>query len=527
MRATFPARGTRRGALLVLVPLAAALAFLVLLATRFRAVIATLYLNGDTASAPVIAELLPQRAGSQVVLGDYRWLEPLYLMRVTSVLPGHRQVWIVLPLLLFAVALAATTWAVRRAAGPGRAALAFAVLACPAPVVLAQIGVLNAHGPVLFHAALLAAALVAFVVFGAAWSAPRLIIASLALALVTAPGVAGEQLLIPAGLVPVVIAAGALRATRVIGWRVTAALVCAMGGALAGGTALTAYATSEKIVGTGLKFQLGGLQAVLDQLRLFAEDLALVGHGSFGGPLTFWPVAHYGLALVALAGIALVLRRVRAAGPHLPELPPAAQALVVFWGAAFALVLLAFVSTTAAVDAASVRYALVAWPALVTLACVLATPRLGFVALSLVTTLGSVAGITELVRNENTTSLTPFPRGDVAGQLARFVQSRHLDHGYAEYWSAATLTYQTKYVAKVYPVSPCGPGLCPFKLHRIDAWYAPRPRVRTFIIEDAGMIAPAIGAPPPGWGATETAHFGQLTVRVYPYDVAKRLGPSG
>lgn len=52
-----------------------------MLATRLREVITTTYLDGDAASAPVIAELLGERGEGRVILGEYFWTEALYALR--------------------------------------------------------------------------------------------------------------------------------------------------------------------------------------------------------------------------------------------------------------------------------------------------------------------------------------------------------------------------------------------------------------------------------------------------------------
>ena len=221
------------------------------------------------------------------------------------------------------------------------------------------------------------------------------------------------------------------------------------------------------------------------------------------------------------------LRRIDATG--LRELRPEAQALVVFWTAALGLLVLAFVSTTAPFDIVSVRYVLVAWPAVVALGCVLATPGAGLRVLSAFATVAAVVALADLVRGAYTDEATPFPRGEVTGALARFVTERGLDHGYAGYWTAATTTYQTRFAVRVFPVFQCGAAnaeLCPFYLHRIDAWYRPKSGARTFLLTDSAAVPPAIAAPPEDWKAVETARFGQLTVYVYPNDVASRLAPA-
>jgi hypothetical protein len=58
--------------------------------------------------------------------------------------------------------------------------------------------------------------------------------------------------------------------------------------------------------------------------------------------------------------------------------------------------------------------------------------------------------------------------------------------------------------------------------------YLPRPLVRTFFLVDSRLIRDnaygAIRTVPSSWGQPEqVAHIGQLTVYVYPYDLAGKI----
>jgi hypothetical protein len=79
---------------------------------------------------------------------------------------------------------------------------------------------------------------------------------------------------------------------------------------------------------------------------------------------------------------------------------------------------------------------------------------------------------------------------------------------------------------KVYPVSVCDGEkyLCPFDLHYITSWYVPRANERTFLISDptqpvAAPAVPSLGTP------SAVYHIAELTMYVYPYDIASRLAP--
>jgi hypothetical protein len=101
------------------IAIVAAGAFLVALALREGEVIDGIYRNADYASTPVIAELFGERGSGDVTLGNYPWLESLYVLRLTSWLPHHIGVWEALPFLGYAAAILAFAWTLR--VGDGRA----------------------------------------------------------------------------------------------------------------------------------------------------------------------------------------------------------------------------------------------------------------------------------------------------------------------------------------------------------------------------------------------------------------------
>jgi hypothetical protein len=65
---------------------------------------------------------------------------------------------------------------------------------------------------------------------------------------------------------------------------------------------------------------------------------------------------------------------------------------------------------------------------------------------------------------------------------------------------------------------------CQFPFHTFDSWYAPKPSVRTFYVQDTGDLPLPVGPPPARWGhPIATATFGQLRVYAYGYDLARVL----
>jgi hypothetical protein len=122
---------------------------------------------------------------------------------------------------------------------------------------------------------------------------------------------------------------------------------------------------------------------------------------------------------------------------------------------------------------------------------------------------------------------TAQPAGAVANGLLRFARANGLSVGYAGYWDASPLTWELRTKLQVYPVIFCGRVLCRFPYHEISSWYTPRPGKRTFLVVDPTLaVLNTLGGPPANLGKPiATASIQQITVFVYPYDIASRIGP--
>ena len=81
-------------------PVLFALAYAAAVAVDFGTIIHAIYSDSDTAIAPVIGHLMGSAPpGSRVVLGNHAWYEEYLFLRLTSGLPGYRQLWEIAPLL--------------------------------------------------------------------------------------------------------------------------------------------------------------------------------------------------------------------------------------------------------------------------------------------------------------------------------------------------------------------------------------------------------------------------------------------
>jgi hypothetical protein len=503
------------------VAVAAVGAFLTWALVRAGEIVGLIYQNADAASALVMAEFLDERGSGSVFLG-YLWLEPLYALHLTRWLPAHHQVWEAGPFIVYAATVALVGWTVMRSVS-GRAGLLVALaMAAPAPVILRIIGTPVVHTHVLTHGVILAAFLVTLPRL-AAWSREKQALWCAALALTLAPGVSSDILLVLGGVVPFLVAVilGSRIALVPRGAAALAAAGCVAG--TAGGYLLIAVAEHHKIV-EGHGFGPATLGEVPGHLPLLLENLALFTHGRVGGPFPAWE-----LELVALGTMALLPFLCLGFFRRLPAVltdggrPPQQRLLAIYWATALLMLAGAYVASSAPVDIYSVRYIILLWPALLTLAVIIFT-REALTVVALTAAATAAFGCVELSRGAYTEPESFFPLDRDVELLERFVLVRGLDHGYAGYWDAATITAETDFKVRTYPLERCGPaddGRCPHVDHHMDSWYMPKDRVRTFyVVHDAGA-EPRVGPPPPRWGTpAEQAQLGRLRILVYDYDLA-------
>lgn len=520
---------SRRQTVAIWIAAAAVAFFLAELALRFGDVVDGIYMNSDFASTPVIAELLGGKGAGDVTLGNYPWLEPLYVLRLTRWLPDHRELWSLLPFAGYVLTVGLFAWTLRRAVSARAAVVAALALAAPAPLVLGLLGAPANRLPTLAHAILLAAFLIGVPAL-ASWPRWGRALWAAGLALSLAPGFASDPLLLVWGILPFLTAVAVGRHLDLVPRRdaLLAAGSC-LGGVLIGVLAAVLAAAAgvhraDFPIGLARPGDWAGnaWDAMVSAQQFLHGEFVLDG---LGDPLAVAVSATAALATVGfpLLCVAVFYRLRGMLGDD--ERTAGQRLLLAFWAISLAGALGALLLTDVAAGVSSVRYLLVVWPAALALALIAWGAR-SYAAIAGLAVACAAIGIVQFERGHYDSQGPPLEPEEIAG-VERFVAAHGLDHGYAGYWDAAALTYHSDFEAKTYPVVPCGPapdGLCQFNLHTMDSWYEPKPGARTFFVEGTRDVPQNPGPPPARWGrpfAVETA--GRLRLYAYDFDIASVL----
>jgi len=511
-------------------PLAAALAVgaatCALLLVQLGGLIDALYRNADNAATLLLAESHP--AGSITRIGDHPFYEAWWFMRATAGLPGHLLLWQAAPFAVAFLGIAAVAACAALVAGRAGFVVAAVGLTAMSPALRAVMFVPEARVGLVLHAAALCAALLVVNRFARAerMTAARWALAAAAVSGFTAVGVT-DQLLLPSAVIPYACA------PLVVWWceRSTHSRTIAL---FAVGTAAAAVGLARLIThamtAAGVVVNHFPVQPVpLDQLRSsIAITLHLFAILAGDGLHT----AAGAMALLALAAVcvALIREAARVRPAPLGDRERARMLYVAFWGGALVLTLGAVAATSVSIDhglyGAAQRYLLGAWCAVVALLAGGARTRLRAAVL-----LGAVALFGVMNMALNVSSLRqPWEFGPSAAADAaveRFALAEHAAVGYGGYWDVMPIGLHADGRLRMVPIVAFGAagGWAGHFVAANDAWFRPRPGVRSFLVTDARHSVPYAPHSRPGVFGHPIAsrRFGALTVYVYAHDLAGSL----
>jgi hypothetical protein len=481
-----------------------------------------LYWDTDVAAPFVLAERL--RGEGAVYIPHYGSWSLLWTLLATRGLPAHNRLWeaIGYP---FAIATACLLgWATARAAGRWAGVTAATTSLLIGPVALRSLLTVIYHVSTPFTAVVLGAYLVTLT---RDRFRPLPIVAAAAVGLLAGVNAASDPLLWAAGIAPFAIAAATLVASSrnvIVALQASITLFVAVSSAVA--TQVVMQRFDFHVVGLDLRtIEVGSLPTGLTHL---ARMVALLGGANYAVPGPYPPEPLR--ILVALLFIGAVAAAVIAAFQYLARhAEPIPLAYACYWAAVATLLCVSFVVTPNAValGAGSMNYLLTLAPAAgAGLALLAAGSRPKQLAVAFAVVIIGTTNIASLIEGKANT-----PKGAIGTyepQLVRLLENRGVTRGYAGYWDAQNLTWQSGMRLLVAPIARCDnrreARLCSFNFSTIASWYEEHPGP-SFLIVDPGT-AFITSAPPIVRESTAFYRFGPLTVYVFPYDLARHIQAS-
>jgi hypothetical protein len=481
----------------------------------FPELVRSLYWDSDAASALVLGERL--RGDGPVYIPHFGFWTSLWWLLATRHLPGHEQLWEATGY-VFAVAGAGLVgWATARVAGRWAGVTAAAAALVVGPVALRSLLTVNYHVSTPFTAAVLATYVVLL-------PQRRSLALAAVVGLLAGMNAASDPLLWVAGIAPFAVAAAVLTATtRRRDLAVRASITLAV-------TILSALATDVLMHSFGFniidrEFQLARLDDFASNARHLGRMVALVGGANYAFPSGYprEPVRLLLALLVLLAVAAAVFSAFRRTARRSE---PIARAYACYWAAATVLLGISFVVTTnaAAQGVGAYNYLLtlpLAVGAGVTLLA--AGSWRGRLAVALAVAVVGGINIASVVQGR---ALNPEGAIQTYEQpLMRVLEQRGMTRGYASFWDAQSLTWQSGMRLLVSPVALCDLAdettLCAFRLFAIRSWFEERPGPSFLIVDpETGFVT----KPPPIVSeAVASYRFGPLRVYLFSYDLARHI----
>lgn len=497
-------------------PVLAAGVYVATVAVMFRGLVRALYWDTDAAGALVLADRL--RGHGAVSIPHFGWWTSLWWLLATRHLPGHVPLWKGTGYVFALAAAGLVGWATARVAGKWAGATAASATLVVGPDALKALLTVNFHVSTPFTAAALAAYLV-LLGRNSSW------LLAATVGIVAGMNAASDPLLWIAGIAPFAIAAAVLGASsRRRDVFARAAITLAL-------TVTSALATSALMHRLGFGIVSADIRpAHLSDLVLNAEKLgrftALVGGANYVLPGAYPSEPLRALvALIALIGVAAAL--VSPVRKITRGAAPLTRAYACYWATAIALLGISFVASSEGTIAGEggYLYLLTLAPAAAAGACLLAAgSRRGQLAVALAVAVIGGINVAGLAQGRADT-----PKGAIGTfepALVRLLEREGVTRGYAGYWDAHNLTWQSRERLFVVPVADCasarGPRLCPYRFFTIASWYTERPAPSFLIVDpETGFIT----KPPPfARDAFASFRLGPLSVYLFRYDIARRLG---
>ncbi len=523
-----------------LTALAAGLAYVVVLAVQVPHLIGELEWNSSVASGYVMPETLVKTGtGGATVMGSVGDWVPLWFGLLTAHWPLHRQLWGVMPTLLFVASALTVSLSVAMVASRRAAILAALIGLAASSLALAFLISPFSHNVVYPCTALLGAYLIWLARARGRRRAIAIVVPPL-LGVVVGVCVASDALLLATGVIPLAITAilaGVRRERRSRIVSLSALTTVAVAIPIAKITSSTMGSLGYSTLPTPIK--IAALSELPSRAHLLFEGLKALFNGYLGGPegpgtlhaplgIASDVVMVAALLTLILVGVRttvrLIVSGVRRHASQASSAPLARQLHIVYWTASAASACGAFwiagegpVTThysyyfTVVFSVAAVVPLLLSGGAFVrTLVCAGAT----------VFFVGGLVGL----GSDYLSVYAGIAR--YAPTITRIARANDARYGYSNWADASGLTWGTHEGVIARPVVECsttqGTSLCPGFQTFIPSWYSPQPR-RTFLLVEANGVdlssVPAILGKP-----LASYAFGPMQMYIYPYDIASHFG---
>jgi hypothetical protein len=460
----------------------------------------------DAVAKMVVAERL--RGSGPVFISHYGEWTTFAWMLATRWLSWHHDLWGVSGYAWMLAGAGVLAWVTWRVAGLWSALTAAAVMLVVGPFALrSYLATTGAHTTSAAAAIVLAAVLVSLV------RTPRMLIA-VAGGVFAGACAASDPLLWFAGIVPFALAAAPLWRRRKLALQVGTLVIVA---------AVTAGVTN--IVMHALDFHVEGLDVSVASLGDLPHNVVqLVRESALLGGANYALVGAYPreplrvlLALLTFAAIASIL----VAALRARRADDVTRVYALYWAVSALLLCVVFIATpnAAALGPKSLNYLLAIVPAASVGVTLIARSTRAQTLVAVCVAFVAAVNIASIHNGRaEVTGVVALPHH--VRDVVRALDRTGVRRGYAGYWDAENLTWQTGMHLFVAPVDNCADTLCPNKLFTIGSWYAARPGP-TFLLVDAAI--PVIHAPPYAKTAAQTLRFGPLTLYVFNRDIAYRF----
>jgi hypothetical protein len=522
---------------LLYAPLAIAAAYIVVLVVLLPRIIGAYTWISDVASAFTIPTSLAQSGtGGHTVMSTTGQYVSLWFGLLTAGLPLHRAVWELAPVACFLATALAIGWSVLQVMTRRAAILSVALAIVVSPLALSYFATAYSHNIAYLDTALLGAYVV--------WllrARPRRRLAAYTVPLlagvVLGVGVASDLLLLVSGIAPFAFAAtlGALRRDRRSRiFAVSALTTLAV-------AALVALLTSRAMGAYGLLVarppaRAAPLSALALHSEFLLEGLELLFGGYLGGKeapgaarsvvgAASDVVMAAALLMLLALGVAAVVRLLDSVRRHrgqVADLDLATRMHVVYWAGSAISTVGAFELSVEANGPHPQYYAtLIFSVAAIAPLLIRTSPGAWLV------TIGAATLFTASVVGIFSKHFEPGPFEKDEQAIVSLANANHATTGYAGYWYASSLTWNSQEQVRVRPVSSCenpaGPDICRFNIATVPSWYAPTRQRSFLLVNPTETFLPDV---PRGLGKPLAAYaVGESTdMYIYPYNIASRLG---